>query len=99
MKFTKNEQKAAASFGVSLGSSYASVRAELLHRGWIIDNDWLADESEDNVSNITDGLACGNGYDAVCWTRLCKNGAVADLTFSGSNEGLPLIDIKVSRDR
>lgn len=92
MKFGYQQRNAAQKQGVELGEPYTATLARLTKNGWTVDSKWLSTESNDEVG-VNKLPICGQGWDAVCHVVMEKGGANLQLTFSGTNDGLPLIGV------
>jgi len=90
MKFGYQQRRAAQKQGVELGEPYSAILARLPRNGWTVDSKWSSTESNDEVNKLP---ICGEGWDAVCHVVMEKGGANLQLTFSGTNDGLPLIGV------
>jgi len=92
MKFSKQERKEAAKYGLRLGEPYKSVKRNLTRQGWVVDRVWLERERS---GPLEDGdLICGNGYNMVCSTAFMKkNRKRLYVSLSGTNEGTPLYSV------
>jgi hypothetical protein len=66
----------------------------MVRDGWRIDEEWLEDWREDARRGLP---VCGEGYDAICHIQMKKGTVAVELTFSGTNEGLPLIAVEPTR--
>jgi hypothetical protein len=95
MKFSSEEKKRAAKYGLRLGMPYKAVKRELSRNGWIIDQDWLREE--ESIYSRKDGLVCGHGWDAICWSVYIKGQEKISMSFSGTNDGYPLTDVDKER--
>jgi len=89
MKFSKEERKEAANYGLRLGAPYKSVNRILLQHGWVVDHAWL----KENSAHPESGMLCGEGYNAACSTAYKKNYKHLYLDLSGTNDGIPLVGV------
>jgi hypothetical protein len=85
--FSKDERHAAEKQGLSLGLPYLKVRSRLLRHGWIEKNDEAGAR-----------LTCGVGVDAMCSAEFSQAKKVLFLTFSKTNNGMPLTSVDFSSD-
>ena len=95
MKFTASDQRQAAKYGLKLGAPFKTTRRILLKQGWVVDRQWL----KDNSLQPLDGkeMICGNGLDAACSTVFQRNDVVLELMLSGVNDGLPLVGLAATK--
>lgn len=93
MQFSSEQRHAAALLGLSLEAPYKAVQAKLASDGWVVDSQWLKEYESDFEVKVAKLPVCGQGYDAVCYIQVKKGDARLEVTFSGTNEGLPLISV------
>lgn len=93
MNFSYEQRRAAQKQGVNLGEPYMATLARLTRNGWRVDGEWLSEESA-NEGGTHKLPICGQGWDAICHVVMEKGGAHLQLTFSGTNDGFPLVDIE-----
>jgi hypothetical protein len=91
MEFSQPQRGAAAKLHLRLGSSYKVVQTKMVRNGWVLDPEWLSLFEAD----VKRGLpVCGQGWDAICHIEMRKGNSSVVLTFSGTNNGDPLISVK-----
>ena len=90
IQFDERSRRAAAKFRLTLASPYEAVRTRMESNGWRIDEKWLEDWREDAERGLP---VCGQGWDAICHIQMKKGTVAVVLTFSGTNEGRPLIAV------
>ena len=95
MTFSASEKRLAAQYGLRLAAPFEASKQALLKQGWVLDKGGLADAD----AGLSDGQepSCGSGWDAVCQSAFRKGDVLLSLTFSGANEGLPLVAVEVAR--
>lgn len=91
MRFSETERRTAARLRLQFASPYQAVRAQMSRNGWTIDPEWLRDFEPDAKRTLP---VCGQGLDAICHIQMMKGKAAVVLTFSGTNQGLPLIAVE-----
>ena len=97
-EFTKEEIAFANTYGLKLGSTHELVKEKLESSGWKLNIEELAISmmlEEGDLSRIEeDGLFCGSGWNAVCYTVMSKNGQNLYLEYiSGGNEHAMLMSV------
>src|SRR5689334_10556975 len=85
MGFSRKDEQKATKYGLTLGLPYKQVTQKLTGDGWVLDREWVNENEEEH--HTEDGLFCGQGWDAICWTVYKKGKESISLTFNGTNEG------------
>lgn len=88
LQFSKAQRISASKLLLHLATPYEAVYSQMSRQGWAVDRDWLAFYEADTIP------VCGEGYDAICHIQMKKGNVAVLLTFSGANDGLPLIDVE-----
>jgi hypothetical protein len=91
MKFGDTQRRTAARFHLRLASPYKEVKTQMARNGWAVDPAWLKDYADEAIRGLP---VCGHGWDAVCHIQMKRGKSVIVLTFSGTNDGMPLVEVE-----
>lgn len=95
MKFSASAIAVAEQYSLRLAEPYSVVKQKLAKQGWQIDHAYLSENS--HHASAADEVICGRGWDAVCSTAFKRGNEALYLSFSGTNEGMPLISLEIGR--